>query len=298
MFALSLLMLAATPAPLRVAVPNFNVINIQPDAAAFFMDRFANRLRSRGLAVTTATEIETVLGLERQKQLLGCAENSSSCQAEIAAALGADAIVRARVARFGKRFELTLTLIDPANAGVIGSISASATDEGKVLDTLEAGADEFTAKLVAAKRGKAVAVAPVEDKPVVEKPVVEKPVVEEPVVVAPIAEVAVTSPARPFDKRWLSIIPLTVGVGSAVAGAALIGSSIEKRDRIASAFDPDAQANLARIDRGFGISFLGVGVAGVATAAILFFTGKAPEATPIVALTPAGGYVGVEGRLP
>ncbi len=295
MLALSLLMLSATPSPLRVAVPNFNVINIQPDAAAFFMDRFANRLRSRGLAVTTATEIETVLGLERQKQLLGCAENSSSCQAEIAAALGADAIVRARVARFGKRFELTLTLIDPANAAVIGSISASATDEGKVLDTLEASADEFAAKLVAAKRGKAVAIAPVEDEPVVEQPLVEKPAVIEP---APIAEVAVATPARLFDKRWLSILPLTIGVGSAVAGAALIGSSIKKRDGIESAFDPDALANLARIDRGFGIFFLGVGVAGVTTAAILFFTGKAPEATPILALSPAGAFVGMEGRLP
>lgn len=290
MLALSLMMIAATPAPLRVAVPNFNVINIQPEAAAFFMDRFANRLRSRGLAVTTATEIETVLGLERQKQLLGCAEDSSSCQAEIAAALGADAIVRARVARFGQRFELTLTLIDPANAGVIGSISASATDEGKVLDALEAGADEFTTKLVAAKRGKAMTVAPVADKPVVEKPVVIEP--------APVAEVAVVTPPRPFDKRWLSLIPLTIGVGSAVAGSALIGGSISKRDAIAIVGNPEAQADLARTDRVLGILFLGVGAAGLTTAAILFFAGKAPEATPLIALSPAGAFVGVEGRLP
>lgn len=290
MLALSLMMIAATPAPLRVAVPNFNVINIQPEAAAFFMDRFANRLRSRGLAVTTATEIETVLGLERQKQLLGCAEDSSSCQAEIAAALGADAIVRARVARFGQRFELTLTLIDPANAGVIGSISASATDEGKVLDALEAGADEFTTKLVAAKRGKAMTVAPVADKPVVEKPVVIEP--------APVAEVAVVTPPRPFDKRWLSLIPLTIGVGSAVAGSALIGGSISKRDAIAIVGNPEAQADFARTDRVLGILFLGVGAAGLTTAAILFFAGKAPEATPLIALSPAGAFVGVEGRLP
>ncbi|MDP2276127.1 MAG: hypothetical protein Q8N23_12900 [Archangium sp.] len=295
MLALSLLMLAATPAPLRVAVPNFNVINIQPEAAAFFMDRFANRLRSRGLAVTTATEIETVLGLERQKQLLGCAENSSSCQAEIAAALGADAIVRARVARFGQRFELTLTLIDPANAAVIGSISGSATDEGKVLDTLEAGADEFTAKLVAAKRGKAVAVAPVEDTPVVEKPVVEKPVEIEP---ARIAAAEVATPARPFDKRWLALIPVTLGALSVVAGGGYIASSITSRDQIAISPEPEAMANQARSARVLGILFLGVGAAGMTTAAVLFFTGKAPEAMPIVALTPAGGFVGVEGRLP
>ena len=286
MLALSLLMLAATPAPLRVAVPNFNVINIQPEAAAFFMDRFANRLRSRGLAVTTATEIETVLGLERQKQLLGCAENSSSCQAEIAAALGADAIVRARVARFGKRFELTLTLIDPANAGVIGSISASATDEGKVLDTLEAGADEFTAKLVAAKRGKAVAVAPVEDTPVVEKPVVEKPIVErpieKPVVVAPapIAEAAVAAIARPFDSRWLSLIPLTIGVGSTVLGSFMINASILNRDRIAYAPDFLDLADIARQQRVFGIILLGVGAAGLTTAAILFFKARLPKRHP------------------
>src|SRR4051794_11103737 len=112
MLALSLLLLTAAPAPLRLAVPDFSVINVDKESAAFFMDRFAYRLRTKGLAVTTATEIDAVLGLERQKALLGCAEDASSCQMEILAAIGADGIVRARIARFGQRFELSLTLID------------------------------------------------------------------------------------------------------------------------------------------------------------------------------------------
>ena len=149
MIALSLLLLAASPSPLKVAVPDFSVISVDKESAAFFMDRFANRLRARGLAVTTPAEIESVLGLERQKALLGCAESSSSCQAEIAAALGADAIIRGSIARFGQRFELALTLIDPANAGVMASVSTSANDEGKVLEALDTAADELAGKLFA-----------------------------------------------------------------------------------------------------------------------------------------------------
>lgn len=268
MLALSLLLLTATPAPLRVAVPDFSVINVSKESAAFFMDRFANRLRSKGLLVTTATEIDAVLGLERQKALLGCSETSTSCQAEIAAALGADAIVRARIARFGERFELALTLIDPVDAGVLASISASAADERKVLDALDQGADELNAKLVAAKRRGSAPAALVTEAPTQGHP------------------------------HWVSLIPLAVGVGAGIAGTVALGNSFVKRDAIATSEEPRTLAEEAKVDRALGIAFVGLGVAGLATAAILFFTAKAPTARPVVAFSPSGAWVGVEGRLP
>lgn len=268
MLLLSLVLLAA-PAPLRVAVPNFNVVNVPTETAAFFMDRFANRLRADGLAVTTASEIEAVLGLERQKTLLGCAEQSSSCQAEIASALGADAIVRARVARFGDRFELSVTLIDPASAGVIASNSASAADEGKLLIELDATADVLSEKFFASRRARGLAV--------------------------PEVSSTASSGARP---GWVPLVPLGLGVGAAATGAVLLAQSFDKVKQIESSNDPQKTADEAKLDRGLGITLLGVGAVGLATGAILFFTGKEPVVTPVAALSHDGAWVGFEGRLP
>ena len=266
MLVLSLLVLSASPAPLKVAVPNFSVISVDRESAAFFMDRFANRLRTRGLAVTTPAEIESVLGLERQKQLLGCAESSNSCQAEIAAALGADAILNARIARFGQRFELSLTLIDPANAAVLASLSPSAADEGKVLETLDAAADEFAAKLYAAKRPGAQPVARI-DEP--------------------------TSSAPP---KWIAAIPLAVGVGATIFGSVELAQSYTTASQIKDAPDYETLGTNAKTERAVGITMLCVGAAGIATAGIVFFTGAKPAVTPVALVSPQGAYV--EGRLP
>ena len=268
MLLVSLLLLAAAPPPLRVAVPNFGLVNVSTETAAFFMDRFANRLRGRGLVVTTASEIETVLGLERQKALLGCAEEST-CQAEIAAALGADAVVKGRIARFGERFETSVTLIDPTNAGVIASVSASAGDEGGVLTSLDAAADELSSKLLAARhRGAAI---------------------------EPTSMIAAGDSSRP---KWIALVPLALGVGAGVAGGIELAASFQKVQLIATTDMPEQLAAQARLDRGLGIALVGVGVVGLTTAAILFFTGKAPVATPVALHGHDGAWVGLEGRLP
>jgi hypothetical protein len=267
MLVLSLLVLSA--APLKVAVPDFSVISVDKESASFFMDRFANRLRAKGLAVTTPAEIEAVLGLERQKALLGCSESSSSCQAEIAAALGADAIIRGRIARFGQRFELSLTLIDPANAAVLASLSPSASDEGKVIDTLETSADELASKLYAVKRqGEAPPVAQVHETP------------------------------SQGSSRWVAAIPLAVGVGAGIFGAVELATSYDTAKRIETAPNYESVGSQAKLERALGISMLCVGAAGITTAAILFFTGAKPAATPIAVITPHGAVIGVEGRLP
>lgn len=58
----------------------------------------ATHLREHGLKVMTGRDIGAVLGLERQKQLLGCMDDSTSCSAELAGALGVGALVVGTVA--------------------------------------------------------------------------------------------------------------------------------------------------------------------------------------------------------
>jgi len=61
------------------------------------------------------SEIQTLLGLEAQKQLLGC-DVDSSCLAEIGGALGAPYVLSSQVSRVGSTWLLQLSLLDAAKS--------------------------------------------------------------------------------------------------------------------------------------------------------------------------------------
>ncbi len=57
-------------------------------------------------------DIQALLGLERQKELLGCSENAEACMAEVVGALNSDRGVSGELARTGGTSVLTLSLLD------------------------------------------------------------------------------------------------------------------------------------------------------------------------------------------
>lgn len=61
-----------------------------------------------------------IIGFERQKQLLGCSEDTS-CLAEISGALGASELLTTRLLRAGSSVVAEMRLIDPQTARVLGS---------------------------------------------------------------------------------------------------------------------------------------------------------------------------------
>jgi TolB-like protein len=77
--------------------------------------------------VAGQSELLAVLGIERQKQLLGCSDNQGSCLAEIGGALGARWLVMGTVGRFGSKLRLDLKLIDATSGRAVRR-------EGRVLD--------------------------------------------------------------------------------------------------------------------------------------------------------------------
>ena len=82
-----------------------------------------------------------------------------------------------------------------------------------------------------------------------------------------------------------------------MAAAEPVSRFARKEPRAQDLREYDSAAS-AKLDRGLGIALVGVGAAGLATAAILFFTGRAPIATPVAVLSREGAWVGIEGRLP
>lgn len=117
-----------TAAPLRVAVMPFQLTQVSPELAGYAEDRLATELSQRGFAVTTPSELQAIIGIERQKQLLGCSDDSS-CVAEISSALGVEFILVGRLARLGKRFEVDLRLVRQKDASVVARDARGVDDE-------------------------------------------------------------------------------------------------------------------------------------------------------------------------
>ncbi len=93
--------LAAAP---KLAVPSFT--GARPDLASFCAERLADELGRSGFSVVTEKQIGALLGLERQRQLMGCSNETSECLAELTNALGADALVSGSIQQLGRKLEL------------------------------------------------------------------------------------------------------------------------------------------------------------------------------------------------
>ena len=118
---------------------------ISPDTAALFTDSLVDALRhSPGTTVLGDADIAAALGLERQKQLLGCTDDKA-CLTEIGGALGVDRLIHGSVGRVGGSLVVNITSIDPRTATAVASVSErlkSESDEA-FLDALPGIAAEL-----------------------------------------------------------------------------------------------------------------------------------------------------------
>jgi hypothetical protein len=115
--------------------------------------------RSSAVAAMGSSEIATLIGLERQKTLLGCDVNGSECLTEIGNALGAKYVLRGTIGALGKSLRLDLTLLDTSGVALAREGGTAAR-----VEDLEAEARGAARRLAVAAHlppGKApVAVAP------------------------------------------------------------------------------------------------------------------------------------------
>jgi hypothetical protein len=97
--------------PVKLGALGLTGLGVPPDKLQYYSEHFAQQLSLRGLRVVTQAELAAMLGLERQKQLMGCAGDGSSCTAEITEALGVDGVVTGSLGFQGDEFQLDIKVV-------------------------------------------------------------------------------------------------------------------------------------------------------------------------------------------
>ncbi|NOZ86409.1 MAG: hypothetical protein GXP49_09080 [Deltaproteobacteria bacterium] len=128
---------------------------ISQDQLDVLADMVATELRKTGrYEVISKEDIESMLGLEKSKEFLGC--DDASCMAEIGGALGVDLVVSGNVAKFGHVFAVNLKLINIKKAKVISSVFRKVNGEQALLDDMGGAVKEMVAQAGGGKDAKEV----------------------------------------------------------------------------------------------------------------------------------------------
>lgn len=143
-----LVMAVGQTAPLKVAAPRFSLVGTSPELAAVYQERFLSRLGGPDLSVVSERDIEQLIGLERQRQLMGCGADSTSCIAELAGALGVDVVISSSLAKTESGYIVTLRALRASDGKVLAAPNARVKNESALLDWLDETADALRITLL------------------------------------------------------------------------------------------------------------------------------------------------------
>lgn len=256
--------------PVRVAAPGFSSHGLEEKAGDFYADQVSQQLSFHGLKVITRSEVSALLGHERQRELLGCQDDSGSCAVELAGALGTDALLLGEAAKVGDKFRISVRIVSSKNGDKLSSAVVTASSEDAVLEAFGLVAPRIAKETIAKVR-------------------------KEPVP----AEAAGVTTQRTGTKRFFWI-PAAVG-GVALAGGAVSYFQAKSRfDELRSGTvliepRPSQLRNEGQSWQTLSMAGFGVGAAAFATAAGLVLFGSESVVEAGVAFGPAGASVGIAG---
>jgi hypothetical protein len=272
-----LVALSAGAAPqVKLAAPGLTYVGVEASKAELISQHFAQQLLLNGIQVTTQAEISTLIGVERQKELLGCGDSETAqCLAELAGALGVDGVITGSIAKLDDGFLLNLKVVSSHDASVMAAASHRAVKESELIDWLTQIAPATAAQLRAVKSG------------------------------AKGGDVGVEAHAGLRSKSW---VPLVVGGAFLIAGVLLVANAYVIQGQLRNGDgqlvnDPQAPSKLnsavSQGDLSQTLGWVGIGVAAacIATAAGFYvFGADGPQMSAL--LTRDAGFVTVKLRWP
>lgn len=155
---------AAEKANPRLAVPDFQTTAGNEPLAAMLAGSVATEIDRTGLfTVTTSDQVRALLSLERQRQLLGCSDDS--CTSNIASQLGVDYLLNGRLSRLQDAKKTTtgltldLTLIEVKTGKRVSSQEVKGASEAELVSRLTEGVAALISPLLAGRQGFLVVIA-------------------------------------------------------------------------------------------------------------------------------------------
>ncbi|HEY0883186.1 MAG TPA: hypothetical protein VGD87_16740 [Archangium sp.] len=127
----------------RLAVLDVQAVGAEPAQAVALGEAISQELDKRGFfQVMTARDVRTLLGVERQRQLLGCTE--TDCTAELAGALGSRFVLQSTLTRLGETFQLSVQMLDSEKAQSVARSVRIARDVPQLIALLPFALAEAT----------------------------------------------------------------------------------------------------------------------------------------------------------
>lgn len=128
----------------KLAVLDMQAVGVSNEAAVALGDAMTQELARRGFfEVISSNDIRTLLGVERQRQLLGCGD--SSCTAELSGAIGARFVLQSSLTRLGDSLQLSVQMLDSAKAQTVARSVRLARDVKQLAAVLPWALAEATA---------------------------------------------------------------------------------------------------------------------------------------------------------
>ena len=105
-----------------VVLPLRPMSNIDPQVCHLLSGLLLGNLDNvGGLSTVSKGDVEAMLGVERQKDLLGC--STTACMAEIGGALGAELVLYGEVGVIGNSYTVNLNIVSARDSMVAGRVS-------------------------------------------------------------------------------------------------------------------------------------------------------------------------------
>jgi hypothetical protein len=118
----------------RLAAPGLTSVQLDEKVTSFYTEHLAHQMGHAGVQVYTPQEISTVIGFERQRQLMGCTDEE--CVAELASAMGIDGLVTGSIGKFGQSVQVNLKVISARDASTLASFTGRVKGDEDTLDLL------------------------------------------------------------------------------------------------------------------------------------------------------------------
>jgi outer membrane protein len=142
----------------RVAVLEVRALGIAPEKAQLISEvALTEASNVEGLEVIGRSDIQSMIGFEKEKQMLGCSDDSK-CMTEIAGALGVDWILVGSLGQLDALYRLDLKLIDAKRSKISGRIGDSIEgSQARLVSATQAGVHKLLDPIAKAAAASAAA---------------------------------------------------------------------------------------------------------------------------------------------